>query len=560
MANELLRYLLWLALASSAGITAVLLTRRPTRCVFGSSACYSLWLLVPVAMLGALLPHVGSSVSMTWTTESVSAVGHALAPASLATGQSPDIVPSIDWEALALGAWCTGAAFFAAYLALQQRAFVKSLGRLSGSRCVFRTACPGGCPVLLGVLWPKIILPADFESRYTRLERLLIFSHERTHLRRGDAACNGFVALMRCIFWFNPLAHLASSYFRVDQEFACDAAVLRDYPASRRAYASAMLKTELADLALPVGCHWHSVQGLMERIRILKQRMPSRGHRVCGGALTALLSLVVGCTTWVAQPAVNSPHSQTAIMPAQSPGIGPAGVTFTARAAHVTHDQGLVLREGRLVLPSGAKVQLSADSLWAPSPKSQTLQGHVRMTISSPIDWKGEILEGHVHIGIVSPADGEARGRAMMLETDTAVVTRQPDGSSVVRFEEAQLRQLSTAEILTQPLSLTTPETPHLVTPNFQDADLAQVAKAVGLATYRTFMIDPRVHARVTLLSSAPMTPEAFYQAFLGILQAHGLAALPTVASNVGVLAPGGGGVPLVTAEDLIWIVPTNPR
>lgn len=200
---------------------------------------------------------------------------------------------------------------------------------------------------------------------------------------------------------------------------------------------------------------------------MLKQRMPSRRRRVAGGALTVLLSLVVGCTTWVAQSAVSGPHSQTAIITAQFPATGPAGVTFTAREAHVTHEQGLVLREGRLVLPSGAPVQISADSLWAPSSKSQTLEGHVRMTITSPTDWMGEILQGHARLLITGPADGQAHERAMILEADRAVLARQPDGSLVVRFEEVKLRRLSAAEILTQPLSLTAPKTPHLVTPNF---------------------------------------------------------------------------------------------
>jgi general secretion pathway protein D len=39
--------------------------------------------------------------------------------------------------------------------------------------------------------------------------------------------------------------------------------------------------------------------------------------------------------------------------------------------------------------------------------------------------------------------------------------------------------------------------------------------------------VDPRVHALVTMLSSTPMTPEGFHQAFLAILQVHGFVAVP---------------------------------
>lgn len=65
------------------------------------------------------------------------------------------------------------------------------------------------------------------------------------------------------------------------------------------------------------------------------------------------------------------------------------------------------------------------------------------------------------------------------------------------------------------------------ITPNFKDADLTQIIEAVTAATGRNFIIDPRVRAQVTMLSSTPMTPEQFYQAFLAILQVHGFVAVP---------------------------------
>ena len=65
------------------------------------------------------------------------------------------------------------------------------------------------------------------------------------------------------------------------------------------------------------------------------------------------------------------------------------------------------------------------------------------------------------------------------------------------------------------------------ITPNFKDADITQIAEAVSVATGKNFIIDPRVRAQVTMLSSTPMSPDAFYQAFLSILQVHGFVALP---------------------------------
>jgi len=65
------------------------------------------------------------------------------------------------------------------------------------------------------------------------------------------------------------------------------------------------------------------------------------------------------------------------------------------------------------------------------------------------------------------------------------------------------------------------------ITPNFKDADITQIAEAVAAATGKNFIIDPRVRAQVTMLSSTPMSPEGFYQAFLSILAVYNFIAVP---------------------------------
>jgi len=66
------------------------------------------------------------------------------------------------------------------------------------------------------------------------------------------------------------------------------------------------------------------------------------------------------------------------------------------------------------------------------------------------------------------------------------------------------------------------------ITPNFKEADITQIIEAVSTATGRNIVIDPRVHAQVTLLSDKSMTPDQFYEAFLSILQVHGFVAVPS--------------------------------
>jgi general secretion pathway protein D len=64
------------------------------------------------------------------------------------------------------------------------------------------------------------------------------------------------------------------------------------------------------------------------------------------------------------------------------------------------------------------------------------------------------------------------------------------------------------------------------LTPNYRDTDIRQVIEAVGTVTGRNFLVDPRVRAQVTLITNTPMTPDAFYQAFLATLAVHGYAAV----------------------------------
>jgi general secretion pathway protein D len=71
------------------------------------------------------------------------------------------------------------------------------------------------------------------------------------------------------------------------------------------------------------------------------------------------------------------------------------------------------------------------------------------------------------------------------------------------------------------------PQEGATITPNYKDADLTQIIAAVGEVTGKNFIIDPRVNAKVTMLSATPMSPAAFYEAFLAVLQVYGYVAVP---------------------------------
>jgi TonB family protein len=306
MGNELLRELMQATLATSAAIVLLQLLRKPLRQRFGARLAYQAWLLVPVAMLAVWLPARTAPLQ--------ASAGNALVRmGEVALGDPVAASLPVEWRGVVVTAWITGALLALAWFALTQRSFMRQLQRKRDR--AFDTV-EGQGPALVGLWRPRIVLPKDFRERYTRGERRLVLAHEIAHLRAGDLHAQALATALRCLFWFNPLVHLAASAFRFDQELACDANVLMKFPRARSRYGSAMLKTQLAVTGLPVGCHWQSSHPLKERIEMLKQPLPARTRRLAGSMLVAV---IVGCGTWAAWAAQPThPAKTAATAPAKS--------------------------------------------------------------------------------------------------------------------------------------------------------------------------------------------------------------------------------------------------
>lgn len=94
-------------------------------------------------------------------------------------------------------------------------------------------------PFVVGILRSRIYLPATMSEA----DRDIVVLHEKTHVRRKDGVLRLAFCAVRIIHWFNPMAYIADSLCRKDEEFACDASALRGSTADERAeYASALLR------------------------------------------------------------------------------------------------------------------------------------------------------------------------------------------------------------------------------------------------------------------------------------------------------------------------------
>jgi beta-lactamase regulating signal transducer with metallopeptidase domain len=294
-AGAALALLLRATLAVSFAVLVLWPLRRALRRRFGAGVAYAAWWLIPAVAIACLLPaRVQDAAPLAAPPAQIAA------PVAAAVAEAPTFsIPAGVWLSL----WALGALGMALRLWRQQRRFERALGELQPlPQRLWRSTARSGLPAVIGALRARIVLPEDFAQRYDHEQQRLLLAHERTHLHRGDPLANLAVAALRCLFWFNPLVHLAAARFRHDQELACDQAVIAAHPNSRRAYGEAMLKTLMTDRQAPLGCHWGFSHPLKERVMQLTSSAPRPWARRVGVAAVALSILGAGFAVWSAQP------------------------------------------------------------------------------------------------------------------------------------------------------------------------------------------------------------------------------------------------------------------
>lgn len=301
--SDFLILLVRATLAVTIAIIAAIVLRRPIRKRFGCRAAYQLWSLTPDALSCAVLPIAPGVLP-------VPAPRHLPASNGLEVVWNGYAQTASDYAGLAVLIWATGAALTLTWVFARQQRFIR-----------LAKAGKAG-PAVVGAVFPKVILPSDFETRFTEVERQMILAHERRHLACGDSAVTGLIALVQCLAWFNPLVHVAAHLARLDQELACDADIIAEFPLGRRSYATAMLKAQSSPVSLVLGCTWpaRSIHPLEERIAMLNDLRPSRTWRRSGAALVAVLALGAGYAACATQWAPG--HISSATLSATDPARG----------------------------------------------------------------------------------------------------------------------------------------------------------------------------------------------------------------------------------------------
>ncbi|QHL91312.1 hypothetical protein GVO57_11415 [Sphingomonas changnyeongensis] len=294
----------WLveALAASALLMiAVLVVRRPVAARFGPHAAYALWLLPALRLV---LPPLPAELTL-WP---------ALAPAPLATALPgalpvelvfvavPEAAQPLDngpgTAGTLLAVWALGALIFLAVHLWRYRSFLAAMRRMGvelprldhgGIEVWASAAAPG--PFAAGIFAKSIVLPIDWRQRFTPAELHLALAHEAAHHRRHDMSANLAALAVLALHWWNPIAHYAYRAFRLDQELACDAAVLAGAgPDMRVAYGRAMLKSARGRLPA-AACGLGAGDDLKRRLKMMATYRPDARRARIG---TLVVALAVG--------------------------------------------------------------------------------------------------------------------------------------------------------------------------------------------------------------------------------------------------------------------------
>jgi TonB family protein len=176
--------------------------------------------------------------------------------------------------------------------------------------------------------------------------------------------------------------------------------VLQRFPDRRRQYGDAMLKTQLADQPLPLGCHWFGSHPMKERLAMLTRPTLSVRRRAGGLLLVALLGLATTALAWATQPG--------------QPADIPAGKLLLELALKV---DGVEARSARIVLSPG----VAHDEDFEHAGQQWRTRWTVKPLADGTFDFNAKLSR-----------DGEVVAEPRLIARDTAAIgvgDQNPDGS-----------------------------------------------------------------------------------------------------------------------------------
>lgn len=267
--------------AFNIGIVSVLLLRRAWHHSRVPSLAYALWCLPVLMAIAAAVPLAPD----------VRTIRIDVLPTWHDAAETATIASDFPWLMVLASLSLAGSYLLLMRLVFRHRRLVVRLAQLPSSidpraeTLTVKRADAG--PALVGLIRPTMVLPHDFEQRFTPRQQELAIAHELAHWRSGDVFARLIVWAIACLQWWNPLVWFALGRFIEDQELANDARVLKSRPGAEHDYAQTLVRS-LEGPSLPMACAMRPSHPLLRRIAMLHAHSPSRRTRQSMIGLTAL--------------------------------------------------------------------------------------------------------------------------------------------------------------------------------------------------------------------------------------------------------------------------------
>jgi signal peptidase I len=320
-----------------------LVIRRVPRVPPGIQA--ALWWLAALKLLLTVLPVPVISIALLPAQPIAIAgqttVGHSDGPVNTPTGwdaaaTSTSIAgqPDRRWLVALVLLWVSGLAVLGIRLVMAHRALggvvrrslpappedlalVRELAPVFGLRSVprVRLSAEIESPQVVGIGRPCVLLPSTTRVRLTPDERAMVLGHELVHIRRHDLALGWVPALAERLFFFHPLAVLASREYITAREAACDAAVVRALAVSPGDYGDLLVRSGVVRpaSALAAGGASSSLSSLKRRLEMLQNTRPVSLPRRAMWATAAIVLAALMPFHLVAKTPADRPQPEAAV-------------------------------------------------------------------------------------------------------------------------------------------------------------------------------------------------------------------------------------------------------
>lgn len=134
-------------------------------------------------------------------------------------------------------------------------------------------------PLVFGCFKPVLLLPSQLVDQLQRDQLRALVAHELAHLYRRDHCIVWIELFVLCIYWWQPIAWIASRQLRRSSDECCDGYVLEWLPGAGRSYSESILQTidflssDFVNRSL-VACEFGHFKNLKKRLEaIMKPRL-----------------------------------------------------------------------------------------------------------------------------------------------------------------------------------------------------------------------------------------------------------------------------------------------